>query len=315
MRTGAQVYALRKPVVLVLLALLLIGPGWPIGCTGSEENARSSPEVSAGRPREVTEKEAGKMSADTIVELIKKKEWEETTPPTELDSAIVPEVARLLDDADHEVRLLALMALGDTHTPEARRGILKALRDENINVRSTACRLILTNHDADGLTLLEQELAASTDEFVREHAALAIGKIGDPAADKALLEQAKREIDLDAQHGIHLALVRLKEPDSQKRYIDRLQQDDPKLLAGAIQDMEYIEDRMFLPYMVPLLDDERNALNVGPSAKKFYIRVCDVVVNVLNVVLQEPFSFNISRMKLYSPEERNEVKRVIQSMQ
>jgi len=255
------------------------------------------------------------MSADAIVELIKKKEWEETTPPTELDSAIVPEVARLLYDQDHEVRLLALMALGDTHTPEARRGIIKALRDQNINVRSTACRLILTNHDADDLPLLEEELAASKDEFVREHVALAMGKIGEAAADKALLEQAKREIDLDAKHGIHLALVRLKEPDSQKRYIDRLKQDDPKLLALAVQDFEYIEDRMFLSYMVPLLDDERNALNVGPSAKKHYIRVCDVVVNVLDVVLKEPFSFGIGGMKLYSPEERTEAKTVIQSMQ
>jgi len=255
------------------------------------------------------------MSADTIVELIKKKEWEETTPPTVLDSAVVPEVARLLYDQDHEVRLLALMALGDTHTPEARQGIIKALRDQNINVRSTASRLILTNHDADDLPQLAEEMAKTTDEFVREHIALAMGKIGGVNALTALMEQAKREIDLDAKHAIHVALVRLKEPDSQKRYIDRLKQDDPKLLARAVQDLEYIEDRMFLSYMVPLLDDERNALNVGPSMKKHYIRVCDVVVNVLDVVLEQPFSFGIGGMKLYSREERAEAKRLIQSMQ
>ncbi len=292
-------------LTLILLGYILVHPGYPQHI--DQPTARTD-------SYSVTGKEATKMSTEQIIERITQKDQSVLDDKKQITPETASAIAELLDNEDHEVRRLVLETLDGIDSQEARRAIITGLRDKNINVRSLACRLLLTNYDKEDLPRLTRELSLNGDEMAREHVALVLGRIQNEKATKPLLLQFPKEIDLDAQHAMHLALVRLEDQNNQNEYIRRLEQTDPKQKARALKDFIYIEDRKFLVNILPLLDDDRKAINVGKSNRKMYIRVCDVAINVLDDVLNHPFDFDIFPRKLYTPEEIVNAKKVITNM-
>jgi HEAT repeat protein len=180
-------------------------------------------------------------------------------------------------------------------------------------VRSAACKLLLTHFDAKQLPAYISHLKTHADEYVREHVALVIGKIGGKSALAAVKGQAAVEQDADAKHAMSIALVRLKDQQSTTDYTNRLQSPDPAERVKALEDYTYIEERALLPEIAGLLSDERDAKNMAPGGHKYFIRVCDVAVNSLDVVLSHPFPFPIDRLKRYSTEELNQAKQIARS--
>jgi hypothetical protein len=70
-----------------------------------------------------------------------------------------------------------------------------------------------------------------------------------------------------------------------------------------------VNDRSLLAEALPLLDDVRPGLNIGPAHTPVFIRVCDVVVLVMNEMLK-PFSFPVQRRR-YSAGELDEAKAIL----
>lgn len=254
------------------------------------------------------------MTSNLILEAIRSKDWTITEKELSIDPVLGPKLVSILDDDDPEVRELALYALNNIGGKEVRHGILKALRDKNINVRSTASRFLMAKYDKEDLHLYLQELSTNEDELVREKIALIIGKIGDQHTIDPLKLQIEKEIDSHAQRAMYLALVKLKEKEAQDKYRNSLIQKPPKELAIALNDYIYINDHVFVPNILPLLEDTRDAVNVAPSNHVHFIRVCDVAVNILDEALEHPFSFKLEEGKRYSIEERNEVKNIIKDI-
>lgn len=255
------------------------------------------------------------MTTPQIVEFIKQKDWAFTEQPVQIDPAEVPALTALCNDSDPEIRELTLYALSGIPGPEARRCILEALHDDDINVRSAATRFVVDNYSDGDVKALHTELSGNPDEMVRESVALTLGKIGDPFSKMAVEDRSAIEIDPDAAHAMHLALVRLKDDKNRKLYAQSLRDADPAIRAKAIQDFEYIQDREFVAHIAPLLHDQHPALDIGPSNKKIFIRVCDVAVNVLDKVLNHPFGFEVDEFKTYTPEELMQAVEVVESTQ
>jgi len=69
-----------------------------------------------------------------------------------------------------------------------------------------------------------------------------------------------------------------------------------------------------VPYFVPLLNDKRDGKNVGPSHGPYWIRVCDVVIYVMDDVLAKPFNFPVDRIKKYEPAEINAAAEVMRKV-
>lgn len=293
------------PVTLILLGYILAQPGY--SQQTDQPTARTDSYSATG-------KEATAMSTEHIIERIIQKDQSVRDEKQYISPDTASAIADLLDNDDHQVRSLALETLDGIDAPEARRAIITGLRDTNINVRSLSCRLLLTNYDKEDLPRLIRELSLNGDELAREHVALVLGKIQLDKASPPLLLQLPQETDPDAQHAMHLALVRLQDQENQDQYIRRLEQPDPKQKARALQDFTYIADRKFLVHILPLLDDTREAVNVGKSNRKMYIRVCDVAINVLDEVLNHPFDFDIFPRKLYAPEEVAKAKKTLSTM-
>lgn len=255
------------------------------------------------------------MATSQIIAQIKNKDWTFTEEATDIDPAAAPELLPLCDDEDAEIRELALFAINNIPGEEARNCIIKALRDDDINVRSTASRFLRSNYSKEDVEKLHAELSTNDDEFVRESVLLVLGLIGEPSSIKVIEKHAIVEQDAHAAHAVHLAMVRLQDDSHRRQYADRLGDDDPKKRVQALQDFEYIQDRYFLSQIVPLLSDENKGLNVGPSKSKIWLRVCDVAVNILDKVLNHPFDFEVGDVKNYTQQERIDTANIVQGIQ
>jgi hypothetical protein len=100
----------------------------------------------------------------------------------------------------------------------------------------------------------------------------------------------------------------LGDAEQRQAYLARLAQNDPAVRVAALEDLPYVNDRTLAPYVVPMLDDLRDAKNVGPSHGPFWIRVCDVAVSSLDVLLDQPFPFKVEFAKRYTPAELDQAR-------
>jgi HEAT repeat protein len=190
----------------------------------------------------------------------------------------------------------------------AKEGLLKALHDRTDTVRAAAARFLQDHFAAADVPALEGELSQSRDAFVREQIALLLGKV---SADAPFLRGSMaREPDEHARHAMSLALARLGDAGQLQELLQRLEQDQPAERVSALRDLPYVNDRRLLVYLVPLLDDTRPGLNVGPSHGHFMLRVCDVAVNIANEMLGGPFPW-VQPVKRYSAAQLLQAKGVV----
>ncbi len=252
------------------------------------------------------------MDANELVQRIRRKDWNVVEPPNRIPPNAAPAIAPLLTDQDQDVRELAVAAIDKTTGPEAKQGLFKALADRNEVVRGAAARNLEHHCNAGDVDALVAQFRVHKDEYVREQLALLLGKLGQSSAMRPLQEGFKKEEWPHAKQAISLALVRLGDPNHRQAYIARLAQPDPKERVAALQDLLYIQDKTLAKQVKPLLDDERDGKNVGPSHGPYWIRVCDVAINVLDTVLGHPFRFQVRGVKRYSEQELSDAKRTIQ---
>jgi hypothetical protein len=178
-------------------------------------------------------------------------------------------------------------------------------------VRAAAVRFLGTHHAAEDLPVLIGNVRRNADEYVREHVALIIGKIGNSASVGPLQQALQTEPEVHARHAISLALARLGDEPSRTALLARLHTDDIQERVSALQDLLYLEDQRLASEVLPLLDDMRDAKNVAPSHGSYWIRVCDVALNTLDELLGHPFPFPVSRAQRYTPEQLAQAKSIV----
>ena len=245
------------------------------------------------------------MTPSQVVEHVKQKDWNIAEQPGNVGADAGPALLPLLDERDPQVRQLAVTCLNTAGGPSAKQGLLRALRDRTDTVRAAAARFLQGHFTKADVSILQRELSVSTDEYVREQIALLLGILG---GDVSFL-QARfiTEKDEHARHAMSLALARLGETVHRQELIGRLQHDAPAGRVSALRDLPYVGDRGLLVHVLPLLDDTRPGMNVGPSHGRFMIRICDMAVNAANELLGGPFSW-VQRVKRYSPQELEQAK-------
>ncbi|MCZ6678193.1 MAG: HEAT repeat domain-containing protein, partial [Candidatus Poribacteria bacterium] len=99
---------------------------------------------------------------------------------------IIPVLLEMLKDEDEQVRRRAVNALGNVGSPAAIPALIDTLGDASKSVRSHAI-FALSQIGRPTVDQLIQALHAN-DRRIPSHAALVLGKIGDPAAVPALIE-------------------------------------------------------------------------------------------------------------------------------
>lgn len=293
---------------------IVVGAVWALSllvcsCRPDKDSAAQSATAAADEPSPSPDEEKVRlMSADQVVEAIKTKDWTVVDPPDRIGPEAAEAILPLLDDEDREARELAVHCLDRAGGEKGKEGLLKALRDDYAMARAAAGRFLHAHVDESDLPVLLQELDSNEDEYVREQLALIIGRIGDEETITALGRKMKDEPDTHAQHALSLAMARLGDTRQVDAYTARLRAEDVESRVGALRDFEYLAQKRFLPHILPLLDDRRDGANVAPGGHHYFIRACDVAVNVVDKVFESPFPFASEQVKRYSDEELAQAK-------
>jgi hypothetical protein len=279
------------PFAVMLAILSAAVPAWPHG-----------------------EQEGAKMPSSQIVEYVKHKKWGSVDQPGVVGPDAVPALLPLLNDPDPQVRELTVHCLDLAGGPEAAEGLLKALNDRIETVGAAAVRALATHYTPEQIPAIRAELNSNRNEYVREQLALLLGKTDDASNILFLNARLPAEKDEHAQHALSLAMARLGDAAKKNELRARLlQSENVAQRVAALRDLPYVNDRSLLADALPLLDDQRPGLNIGPSHGPYFIRVCDVVVLVTGEMLGHVVSFNLNRRR-FTPEELDQVRKVLSQL-
>jgi HEAT repeat protein len=246
-----------------------------------------------------------------LLHRVEGKKWDVISAMKHASPEIVDGLVALSSSPDGEIRELVLWCLNEIGGSKARQVFLRALKDRREDVRDRALQFLQDHHAADTLPELQEQLRSNTDEFVREGVALTIGRIGDSSAIPALERTLHAEEPDPVRRAVRLALARLGQREARAQILSGLLDSTVSVRRQALEDFEYIADKQEGLVLLPLLDDTRDAMNVAPSGSTRFIRVCDLTVDVLDRVLEHPFSFPAGAMRRYSEEELNQAKQVL----
>ena len=254
------------------------------------------------------------MPPSQIVEYVKHKKWGLVGKPGLVGPDSVPSLLPLLNDPDPQVRELTVHCLDLAGGPEAAQGLLKALNDRIETVGAAAVRGLANHYTAEQIPAIQVQLASNPNEYVREQLALLLGKTEDPSNLASLSARRHGEKDEHARHAMALAMARLGDAASREELRARLLQSEsvPERVA-ALRDLPYVNDRALLAEALPLLDDQRPGLNVGPSHGPYFIRVCDVVVVEMTEMLGRVVSFD-TEPRRFSPEQLAQARQVLSQL-
>jgi HEAT repeat protein len=252
------------------------------------------------------------MADKNVIEKIKNKEWDAVQDAKSIEGEPDEAIIEQASDPDVEVRELAIFCLNEIGGDKAIETFVRSLKDSEEDIRSRAVKFLHEHHSEKVLPELLIQLEENQDYYVREQVALIIGKIDDPSAIPELQKCYDKELDEIIKKNISLAKARLKDEDSQEPILENLKNEDIKILNQALIDFEYINDKELVDNIFPLLDDQRDVRNVAPIGHNYFIRVCDVSINVLDCVLEQPFDFKAGELKRYSDEELMQAKSVLE---
>jgi HEAT repeat protein len=252
------------------------------------------------------------MADKNIIEKIKNKEWDAVQDAKSIEGEPDDSIIQLASDNDVEVRELTLFCLNEIGGEKAIETFVRSLKDPEEDIRSRAVKFLHEHHSDKVLPELFTELKENQDYYVREQVALIIGKIDDPSAIPELQKCYDKENDEIVKKNINLAKARLKDEESQKPILENLKNEDIKILNQALIDFEYVNDKDLVDNIYPLLDDQREVRNIAPIGHSYFIRVCDVSINVLDSVLAHPFDFEAGKLKSYSNEEISQAKSIFE---
>jgi HEAT repeat protein len=251
------------------------------------------------------------MSPQDVVAHVKQKDWKLIDIPGQVGADAGPALLPLLNDPDLKVRELAVYCLDASGGKPAGQGMLKALKDKSETVRDAALRFLDRHVELADLPALETEVQKNPDPYVREVVALLVGKSREDSAIAPLQAQYAREPNVRTSHALSLALARLGDATARQAVLGRLKDKNPGQVAQAVIDLIYVDDPKLLVHTEPLLDDPRQGKNVGPSHGPIIKRVCDVVVETMDKMLNHPFTFPIALAHQYTPAELGEAKAVL----
>lgn len=225
-----------------------------------------------------------------------------------LGAAAGPAILRTASNPEWEVRALALECLDAAGVPDRDRAFLRALRDDDINVRQTAVHYLERCAEKDDVPDLFAEMRENRDAEVREHAALLIGRLGDGAVLTDLATRRTVEEDAAVKTAIDLAMARLGSEEGRARLRKGLSSPDVAVRLETVRSYEYVGDPTALVDLAAAVEDHADALNIRPSnAPRYYLRICDVAVGIVVAVGDPKLGFDGTERRRFSPEELREV--------
>ncbi len=228
--------------------------------------------------------------------------------------AALPIIRPFLNDANYQIRQMAVMSAGAIGVSEAADILASGLKDSNINVRLAAAKELSKQAYPGATQTVLEVIKTSPDQAVKEFSILAAGYLpGEQTLavlrPLALSKSGLSEKDFIANNAVY-ALAKLKDSQGRKLVNERLSSKSPRLRYETMQNLCYVNDAGFVPKVKSLLSDKTAAIRVGSVRNYQMRRVADGAVDSLVCLLNLDLPFKPSK-NLYTDEEINRVRSMI----
>jgi len=194
--------------------------------------------------------------------------WEATLALGKIGAPAVEPLIAVLQDDEVSVRYAAAMALGDIGDPRAVEPLITALRDEEGNVRwQTELSL-----GKIGVPAIRPLIAALRGEDWRvvQMVAGALGRIGDIAVEPLIVVLRSRSEDSQVRQGAAIALGKIGDPRAVKSLLATLQDKGDNVRYEAVRALGQIGDPRALPELERLAREDTGKALQGDVADAAY---------------------------------------------
>ena len=196
------------------------------------------------------------------------------------DAAVEPLIVAL-KDRDGAVRLGAVRALGKLGDERAVGSLIATLKDSGWYVREKAAEALWKL----GEPAVEPLIAAlkDTDSDVRRGAAKALGQLVDPRAVEPLIE-ALKDTDSDVRRGAAEALGQLEDPRAVEPLIEALKDTDSNVRRGTAEALGQLGDPRAVELLIAALKDSDSDVRCRAAAalgKLGDLRVVEPLITAL----------------------------------
>lgn len=253
----------------------------------------------------------------SIAEAIKNKDWRAVQTAQASGPAVVPQVEPFTKDQDMVIRALATDCLAAAGGPRAQELMIKALLDPSEQVRIAAVNgLHARPPQGQEAALFEAWDKASDqrDGYVRQQVPMIAGRLGKPASIDEIRTRRREETRGFVQDGLLSGMAKLADPDARKEVGRTIRASFGKRIAEFMPFVTYLDDQWTLPYLLPLMDHQEEALELSTHIVSFKRRGVDLAVD--EVLRLKPGMFQIPRdtTSNYTPAQIAEVKKFLASL-
>ncbi|MBN1766862.1 MAG: HEAT repeat domain-containing protein [Sedimentisphaerales bacterium] len=251
------------------------------------------------------------MSIDVLVQQIKSINWDAPTTAAGIGVPAVSTLYTLAKDENPQVRQLTLACLEAIGGDKAVEIAMDRLYDSDAEVVAEAVGLLHTHpptgHEAD----LFQAYKKVKDAFAQEQIPIIAGRI-DSDVNKQLWF---RELQMQEEEGkvddsVVIGDARLGNESAREQFVHKVLAAKGRRSPEWIDRCRYMEDTWIVPHMVPLLDRTEMALNLFPDNPDYYLRTCDLAVEVIVELTGADVGFPVKRVARYTGPELAKVKQL-----
>jgi HEAT repeat protein len=278
------------------LAPLLLFVGLTLPLCLVEKNVLADTITSHDSVNHTTNDAGRETTMEDLVQAVLNKDPGASSLAKKLGPVANSQLIHLAQDKDAKVRRIALYCLDETGGLEAARTFVEALLDRDSQIRGAALKGLTHHYQLASKERLLEVYDASDDAYVRQQTILFVGKI-EPTVDPSEIKKRKeKESDPQALEGVIVVLARFKDEEARTEFVRLLEQSSGTDRLRYLEYCEYLHQPWLLKPMIELVRDTSPAIFVGVDAhpdKVQYIRVCDLVVELVASISNHPFSFPI----------------------
>ncbi len=202
-------------------------------------------------------------------------------------------------------------------SPWSKEILFQLIRDKNSSIRAMAAEEVRGRSrkgDAKRLFLdLEFQYSQKDNESsVANELVLAIGNTKEIEAVEPLMILRKKEKDPETLEAYDRALAKLGFQKETRKIDFALKHGAPKDKSKALKALQYINDVVWIPKIVPLLLNEMATHHTSMGPENFTLRVCDEALETLAMIDPEkkiPFEVTPPEGTPFSKEQMNTVRK------
>lgn len=283
--------------------------GFILGCQAKNE------EVSDGVVHKAASIEKEEPNVSALSEAVLNKDLTATHIAKQMGPAAIGELQTLCKNEDPEVRLIAVIALGEINHPIAVETLLTMVNDDSAAVAAAAVDQLERNEANVGFEKLMKAAQSATDPAIRRRLVLSAGRVGQATDVPSLKDWCAKQTSNAVKGGCIAALARQGDPESQQAFVNYLLSTSDGERLDALQLAEYIGQPWLLQPLGSLLGDKEEIQHLGvddiPGVPS-YLRTCDIAVKLIAQISQAHFSFPVDRHANFTDSQLNEVRQQLE---